>query len=484
MVTAASPFMPELPSSVGTLSYDSMVESWRKGIQDIVGNLYREVHNFALVGDVFLGEEGRIGVDENDLIDFSTADRISFNLGGAAILSITSTKHINIWKSGELRFYDDDDNAYISFKPNGTLAANYAYTLPTAFPSNDGKTYFLNTTYAGVMSWLEPSLGSSSGTLDDIDDGTTYGRVKKTSIDEDGIVILDQVVDGTYSKVLTTAITAGNILLSETSGDLDDISDGTSYAKVSYTNISAGQIILSGCSGDADDIDTGSTNKFAAETGAVKNFSSLTDSGGTLTISTGTLNISASDGIKVSSGGDIRVHNGGDITFYSDAGTTAIGAILNDSGNLKIVTDNSAELYFFSDSGQPIWLLSGANILLSTDPISTVNLANFAAAEIDFYTGLNMNTEPISGVTTLTASGEIEGGSLDINGIGDFSGNLASAAHAYCGTHDDYWTRMYAGGYYTRYDLTSYAGVNGTFTDNDGNTVRVRGGIITDLTEA
>jgi len=62
---------------------------------------------------------------------------------------------------------------------------------------------------------------------------------------------LDGVPDGTsYGKVATTSISAGKIVLSETTGDLDDIADGTSYGKVATTAISAGKIIVAGLDSD------------------------------------------------------------------------------------------------------------------------------------------------------------------------------------------------------------------------------------------
>jgi len=64
-----------------------------------------------------------------------------------------------------------------------------------------------------------------SGDLDNIPDGSTYGRVKSTDID------------------------AGHIKLSEAVGDLDDIDDGTTYGKVKSTDISAGRINLNYGSG-------------------------------------------------------------------------------------------------------------------------------------------------------------------------------------------------------------------------------------------
>ena len=56
---------------------------------------------------------------------------------------------------------------------------------------------------------------------------------------------LDDVPDGsTYKRVLSTAITAGNIRLSEVVGNLDDVDDGITNGKILLTNLSAGNIKL------------------------------------------------------------------------------------------------------------------------------------------------------------------------------------------------------------------------------------------------
>jgi len=90
--------------------------------------------------------------------------------------------------------------------------------------------------------------------LDNIADGATYSRVLTTDVTAGHILLsealgsLDDIADGTYGKVLSTAISAGNILLSSCTGDLDDIADGT-YGKVLSTAISAGKIVLTGGGG-------------------------------------------------------------------------------------------------------------------------------------------------------------------------------------------------------------------------------------------
>ena len=89
--------------------------------------------------------------------------------------------------------------------------------------------------------------------LDDVDDGSTYSRVKTTDITSGHIVLsttsgdLDDISDGSnYGKVDVNDISSGHILLSTTSGDLDDISDGSTYGKVAGTSITAGKIIVAG----------------------------------------------------------------------------------------------------------------------------------------------------------------------------------------------------------------------------------------------
>jgi hypothetical protein len=82
-------------------------------------------------------------------------------------------------------------------------------------------------------------------TLDAITDGTTYSRVLTTSISA-GKILLDETTAGTYGKVLSTDISAGHILLSACTGTLDNIANGTTYGKVALTGISAGKIVVAG----------------------------------------------------------------------------------------------------------------------------------------------------------------------------------------------------------------------------------------------
>jgi hypothetical protein len=113
--------------------------------------------------------------------------------------------------------------------------------------------------------------------LDNIADGATYSRVLTSDISSGHILLsacsgtLDNIADGaTYGKVLNTAISAGLILLSQASGNLDDIANGTSYGKVALTSISSGKIIVAG-------LDSGVTARMFADSTA----KSTVEAGGT-----------------------------------------------------------------------------------------------------------------------------------------------------------------------------------------------------------
>lgn len=202
--------------------------------------------------------------------------------------------------------------------------------------------------------------------------------------------------------------------------------------------------------------------------------------------------------------GDMRIRSGGDIYFYNS--TPALTGRIYTSG-VDII-----QLYGYTDldlsASRNIQMQSsgsGGITLLATNATSDITLAiltNIVELKAGVFqptstaltlggsasanrwatiygTTLNL-AGAISGVTTLTASGELEGGALDINGNADISGTLASTAHGYLGSGTtNYWGRVYAGQYYTVFGATSYGGVNGTFYDRDSKLVTVRGGIIT-----
>ena len=126
-----------------------------------------------------------------------------------------------------------NDTQYFKFDPSGS---------PTISISGD-------------IAITDPDIFyKTSDTLDDISDGSTYGKVNQTNISGGKILLassdstgytLDNIANGTsYGKVNLTAINAGNIILSRCDGNLDDIDDGSNYGKVALTDISAGHITL------------------------------------------------------------------------------------------------------------------------------------------------------------------------------------------------------------------------------------------------
>ena len=96
-----------------------------------------------------------------------------------------------------------------------------------------------------------------TNTLDDVVNGTTYKRVKSAAIDANGMILLDQTTDGTYSKVLSTDIQAGHI-------KLDSVIDGT-YGKMLSTDIYAGHIKLT------TTVDSSGSPYFSDSNGFLKN---------------------------------------------------------------------------------------------------------------------------------------------------------------------------------------------------------------------
>jgi hypothetical protein len=112
--------------------------------------------------------------------------------------------------------------------------------------------------FARIIMSVRPDMASGSAYFDDIIIKHQVGAV----IIEDGVITttklnftpyvigtddLDDIAEGTnYGKVLKADISAGHILLSACSGNLDNIADGSNYGKVALTSISAGKIIVAG----------------------------------------------------------------------------------------------------------------------------------------------------------------------------------------------------------------------------------------------
>jgi hypothetical protein len=175
--------------------------------------------------DVLIGDSNRGGYVR---WDDSTA---VVEVKGTIIMQSGSTGIANFGDAGYLATIDDLDGV-----PNGAI---YGRARKVALSAN------------GLVLMDQVLDGDGLG-------GGTYGRIQKTSVTASGVVIMDQIAEGdgagggTYGLVNQTAITAGNILLSATIGDLDDIDEGGTYGKIRQTILGAGFIQVGNGTKDTD----------------------------------------------------------------------------------------------------------------------------------------------------------------------------------------------------------------------------------------
>lgn len=156
-----------------------------------------------------------------------------------------------------------DENLIKSRKPED----NYEYQKRLILALTDMYKDIVNSTNTKRdLVDIDGTIGDLSGTLDDIDDGTTYARVVATALSAGSVLLsqavgaLDDIANGvTYGKVLLSDLDGGHIILGSVVGDLDDVDDGSTYGKILLTDISAGHILLASAEGDLDDIDDGGT---------------------------------------------------------------------------------------------------------------------------------------------------------------------------------------------------------------------------------
>jgi len=280
-----------------------------------------------------------------------TADNIITGTLNANLITITNldTSELNNDEGWDVTADNSQSVAWLT--DAGALALLNSVDLATAEVTNkvldniaDGATY--SKVLTTDISSGHIILSAATGDLDDIDNGTTYGRVNVTAISAGNIILsqtsgdLDDISDGsTYGKVNLTAISAGNILLSQTSGDLDDISNGSTYAKVASTSISAGKIILTSGTGVSGSLPVGNTD---ATVGAI--LGTNVSGGGS-----GTNQISNSGYVTTISGGIITTGtlNANNCTITNinasniNTGTLSAITVQTSSGNerIKLISD-------------------------------------------------------------------------------------------------------------------------------------------------
>ena len=75
------------------------------------------------------------------------------------LAGLTSSSHVTLNSSSELRLADSDSSNYLAFKAPGTVTSNITYTYPAA----DGTSgYVLSTDGSGALSWVDRSFSLST----------------------------------------------------------------------------------------------------------------------------------------------------------------------------------------------------------------------------------------------------------------------------------------------------------------------------------
>jgi len=198
---------------------------------------------------------------------------------------------------------------------------------------------------------LYGGLADMSGDLDDIANGTNFHRVATASLNAYGLVLLDQVVEGTYGLLRTTDLSAGHLLLSaytQVSGEWYD-HGGVEIDASTGINIYGSNYALTTRATKTGTIQcfVGSDGKLYAGAGAVYlDGSGLTIKGQFLAlknvsgVTRGYLHGGTSWLTLASSSGDLRLQaSGGDVILYGNsflplASTNYIGGPGNRFGRI------------------------------------------------------------------------------------------------------------------------------------------------------
>lgn len=182
-----------------------------------------------------------VWIDPDNTIDLSQIGDNLDNLPDGEVYARVKTLHLD---AGQIKL--DENVLYSSgYDPTEKEAGIPKQGTPPSNPSVDD--LWIDT--SGTMNILKRWDGtqwlvSTPEDLDDLPDGTTYQRVKSAVLTAAGLVLLDQVVIGTYGLVKSTDIQSGHIKLSTAYGDLDDIDNGSTYEKLKDTDIRSGHIDL------------------------------------------------------------------------------------------------------------------------------------------------------------------------------------------------------------------------------------------------
>jgi len=241
---------------------------------------------------------------------------------------------------------------------------------------------------AAVNGSNEIIMAEIDGDIDDIGNGTTYAKIKATSVNASGIVLLDQTVEGTYGLVKATSINAsGLIIMNQVTGDIDDVDNGSTYGRVYLTNLSAGSLRLSSATSLPDGtLRVAGTNQvlLSSDEGLVMynlsnaikvkidldgHFCFGDSSDGTAANLTkgfaydGTdifFKTSSSGKFIVSSGGDIIIEDGGDIILEGDNTSPGIIKFKGTSYEITMGGDVDGDRFMINPSNSAITFYIGA----------------------------------------------------------------------------------------------------------------------------
>ena len=202
------------------------------------------------------------------------------------------------------------------------------------------------------------------------------------------------------ATITGSIVVTGGDAFSKTSDDLDDISDGSSFGRIASTSITAGKIVLTAGAGvdgslpvTNTDADITSANT-SADTSAVNSLSSTTlisggligtnlvnansivaasitaaeikgSDFGTLSISSGKISIAATDGIEITSGNNIKILSGGDLVLIGDTGDPAEIRWEGSSYNVKMSLNSTGTA----------WQLAP-----TSDNVTTINIGSLGAS--------------------------------------------------------------------------------------------------------
>lgn len=134
-----------------------------------------------------------------------------------------------------------------------TLDGTYSKTLAAGLTAG----YVSKLDRGGSQYSTSTFFNTGLDTLDNVSEGTTFGKVNRGKLDG-GAVVLDLALDGLYSKTLAAGITSGyvsslsrggasystNAFFNTSLDTLDNVGDGTTTARVAKAKLDGGSVVL------------------------------------------------------------------------------------------------------------------------------------------------------------------------------------------------------------------------------------------------